>query len=99
MLEKSFGQIEEITEEPGTSADYAERASAKKARMASTDFGSLHWVPVTSNVAERFFSKAKQVFNPSRKGLLPRRLEMQLFLLVNEKYWSANTVSKLMSDN
>lgn len=41
----------------------------------------------TSNICERLFSSAGYALNDRRKGLLPTRLEMHLFLYVNARFW------------
>ncbi len=54
------------------------------------------FVVPTSNVLERFFSIAKYTFDDLRRSLLPKNLEMQLFLYINREYWSEETVSLLL---
>ncbi|KAI3660894.1 hypothetical protein MP638_006651 [Amoeboaphelidium occidentale] len=55
-------------------------------------FHGLRAIVPTSNVCERLFSKAGLVFREQRKSLLPRTVEMLLFLNVNHKYWDEGTV-------
>ena len=51
----------------------------------------------TSNILERFFSKADYAFSDYRQRLLPQNLEMQLFLNVNSRFWDEKTVSKCLN--
>ena len=67
--------------------NYAEEILAKKLRSSDDSvIQCLDWLPVTSNIAERLFSQTKHVFSQYRKRLLPRHLEMQLFLMINESF-------------
>ena len=62
----------------------------KKSRLISSKYKSVGHVPATSNHAERFFSSAKLVISDLRKSMLPRNLEMLLFLKVNRDLWDEN---------
>ena len=53
----------------------------------------------TSNIPERFFSKAGYAYNGYRKSMLPANLEMQLFLHYNHKFWDINTVKECVDKN
>ena len=57
----------------------------------------LTWICPTSDIVERFFSKAKLVLTDLRKSMLPVTLESILFLKVHMEVW-ANTsfVSKAL---
>ncbi|KAJ0399190.1 hypothetical protein P43SY_004353 [Pythium insidiosum] len=48
---------------------------------------SLKWVPPTSNVCERLFSKTKFVYSDLRKRLDCETLEFFIFLMVNKEFW------------
>jgi hypothetical protein len=54
------------------------------------------FIPPTSNICERFFSKSKVVFSDLRKSLDSETLEAILFLKVNSAYWDETTVSKAL---
>ena len=97
VLQKALLDVEITTVESSTSSqDYAEKILAKKLRSSDDSvIQCLDWLPVTSNIAERLFSQTKHVFSQYRKRLLPRHLEMQLFLMVNDSFWSVETVSKI----
>ena len=96
-LQSAFLDVEITTVESSTSSqDYAEKILAKKLRSSDDSvIQCLDWLPVTSNIAERLFSQTKRVFLQYRKRLLPRHLEMQLFLMINENFWTVETVSKI----
>ena len=49
---------------------------------------NLDWMPATSDIVERFFSKVKLVLTDMRKSLLPVTLESILFLKVHMGIWS-----------
>jgi hypothetical protein len=55
----------------------------KKPKLA--EYIDLDFIPSTSNHAERFFSSAKLCLTSLRKRILPKNLEIQLFLKLN---WS-----------
>ena len=52
----------------------------------------LHWVPPTSNIVERLFSKAKNIRTPLRNRILPVNFEENLYLAVNKNYWDVETL-------
>ena len=56
----------------------------------------FEWIPATSNVCERLFSRAKMIFDDYRKKLEPVNLEAQLFLFVNKQLWDIKVVSDLV---
>ena len=97
ILQSAFLDVEITTVESSTSSqDYTKKILAKKLRSSDNSvIQCLDWLPVTSNIAERLFSQTKHVFSQYRKGLLPRHPEMQLFLMINEIFWSVETVSKI----
>ena len=50
-------------------------------------------IPGTSNICERFFSKAKFIFGLLRQNLTPMDLEAALVLRVNKDFWDAERIS------
>ena len=52
-----------------------------------TCYEILNHIPPTSNRAERFFSAAKLVITDLRKSMLPKNLEILLFLKFNRELW------------
>lgn len=52
----------------------------------------VHYIPPTSNVAERFFSQAGIVLSPLRQAMAPVQLENILFLKMNRRFWNLATV-------
>ena len=52
----------------------------------------------TSNIMARFFSDAGYADDDLRQRLLPMRLEQQLFLKFNKKYWNAKLVNEIVNE-
>ena len=69
----------------GEEASFAERV-LKKPRMNL--YEDLRYIPPTSNHAERFFSAAKLHVPSLRQSMLPKNLEMLLFLKYNRSFWN-----------
>ncbi len=57
----------------------------------------LAWVPSTSNVAERLFSRAKLTVGHQRHNLAPSHLETLLFRYINYRFWDAELVSRVVA--
>jgi hypothetical protein len=53
-----------------------------------SNYVNLAWIPATSNVVERLFSRLKLVFSTRRKSLSPAHLEMVLMLSFNKALWN-----------
>ena len=75
-------------------SDFADSIFEKKIKNCC-QHTRYEMVPVTSNVAERLFSRAKHVLFQYRMRILPRHLEGQIFLMVNESFWDVELVNKL----
>ena len=56
----------------------------------------MEWIPGTSNICERLFSRAKLNLGDMRHRLAPMHLESQLFLYVNKPYWDQKLISELV---
>ena len=56
----------------------------------------LEWVPGTSNVCERLFSRAKFIFTDYRKSLEPVHLEAQMFLFANRRFWRPTLINEFV---
>ena len=84
---------------PAQPMSIAERARKKRRFNGGTqsDYISLHWIPGTTNLVERFFSREKRCFSDYRKNLTPRNLEAQLFLCMNRDLWDATIVNLLVN--
>jgi hypothetical protein len=66
-------------------------ANRKKVRVVlASSYINLEWIPPTSDVVERFFSKAKLTLTDLRKGMNPSTLESVLFLKVHMQLWSTS---------
>ena len=63
----------------------------KKAGKSSL-YISPNFILPTSDMVERFFSNAGFAFPDFRQALVPIKLEMQLFLKVNHRFWDDHTV-------
>jgi hypothetical protein len=59
---------------------------------------NLKIVCPTSNCVERFFSLCGIVWSKLRRRLLPKNLEMLLFLKMNRRFWDKNTVRKAIAE-
>ena len=57
----------------------------------------LKWVPPTSNVCERRFSRSRFTQNHLRHALTPLHMEAIQFLYHNRDLWNAKTVSILIN--
>ena len=67
-------------------------------KSANSVYQDVQYLRPTSNMAERFFSKAGFAFGDLRQSILPMNLEMQLFLNVNNYFWSETNVAKSMNE-
>ena len=54
----------------------------------------VNWIPCTSNICERLFSKAKLTLGHLRCSMSPYHLEQLLFLRCNKDLWNLQTVAK-----
>ena len=69
----------------------------KQAKKQSRNYIDVSFISPTSNVVERLFSLAKLVFSNVRRSLLPRNLEMILFLKTNRDLWDLELVAKVVN--
>ena len=74
--------------------DYAE--SLLKRQKMETPCLNLKWIPPTSNICERGFSRSRLTQTHLRHALSPLHMEAIQFLHHNRELWSAETVSKLI---
>jgi len=76
--------------------DLKSNHQAKKARREKpSEYMSIYWIPATSNMCERLFSRARLVLSDYRKSMSPVTLEALLFLNCNRRLWDAQLLSKL----
>ena len=76
----------------------SEVISRKKRRVFQSSYRSvLHVIP-TSNMVERLFSIARGVLEDKRKRLLPRNVELILYLRMNWKLWNAETIQDIVDE-
>ncbi|KAH9150177.1 hypothetical protein AeNC1_019328 [Aphanomyces euteiches] len=59
----------------------------------------LKFIPPTSNLVERLFSRAKLVKSDRRMRMLPIHLEMLTFLSSNKRFWGLGQVEQAMEMN
>lgn len=64
-------------------------------KIKKTDTYNVAMIPPTSNHVERFFSKAPHILSDTRKCMLPRTLELILFLKVNSDFWNLRIFGEL----
>jgi DNA-binding transcriptional ArsR family regulator len=81
---------------PQKDMSFAERA-LKRVRVQEKIYQNVSFICPTSNVVERLFSTAKLVFSDLRRSLLPRNLEMLLFLKLNRDLWDLRLVGKVVN--
>lgn len=68
----------------------------EKVRRKETEpskYVPLHWIPPTSNDAERLFSRCRRVFTEFRRAMTPYTLEMLVYLTVNRGLWDKEMVN------
>ena len=71
---------------------------AKKARLeCQSKYIGFDWIPPTSNVVERLFSRAKIIMTERRQRMTPRHLELLLFLRLNKWAWNVYTIDDIIS--
>lgn len=61
-------------------------------------YADVDWIPATSNVCERLFSRAQKILGDLRHRLDPERLEQLLLLTVNRDLWNLTTISNIVDD-
>ena len=70
---------------------------ARRRRRITTcsRYSDIRYIRPTSNIVERFFSKAKRAAT-YRESLSSLTFEMQLFLNENSKYWNKSTLNQVI---
>jgi len=80
--------------------DVLERAKKRRKTIATTTessaYLSLKWIPPTSNVVERLFSRMRITLGHLRKSMSPMRLEGIMFLHSNSDLWDVSLVNDLV---
>lgn len=89
-------KLDELLLEDGSleSSNFATIILSRK-RSKKAAIYQLNHIPPTSNFVERFFSTSKIIMSSSRKSMLPRSLELILFLKFNKKFWDINSMAEL----
>ena len=59
---------------------------------------NLTWVPGTTDLIERLFSRVNFVLNDYRKRLEPTNLEAQIYLYVNRRFWDINLINTIIAN-
>ena len=67
-------------------------------KIQGNQYVNCDWIPPTSNLCERLFSRSKLVFSERRKSLMPINLEIVLFLKLNRHLWTVHTVHEVYKD-
>ena len=76
---------------------FAERALKKrKISVNTTGYMDTRFLLPTTNIVERFFSKAGYALGSRRKNINPSNLEMQLFLNVNRNLWDFPDIKAIL---
>ena len=68
---------------PLSLADWAPCSWQNNTKVINYEYQPMEWLNVSSNVAERLFSRAKLVIFDHRISMLPVNLEETLFLYIN----------------
>ena len=78
---------------PPSLEDRIHQIATKQPRLqqgvADGEYIDLSWIPSTSDVVERLFSKAKYILTDHRASMHPKTLEAILMLKENRSLWSA----------
>jgi len=76
--------------------DFVKQAQLEiKKKAASSKYMNLKWIPPTSNMVERLFSRMKIVFADRRKSMYPQTMETIMMLTCNRDAWNVNDVNKI----
>lgn len=75
------------------------RAKISHENIPAASYMKLHWVPFSSNIVERTFSRAKLLINDLRSSMLPLHLENVMMLLMNKHLWNFDTVKRAYINN
>ena len=79
---------EVVAELAGEDLDSRLKRKRQLSSSKTSDYINLDWIPPTSDIFERFFSKVKLVLIDLCKSLMPVTLESILFLKVHMGIWS-----------
>ncbi len=76
---------------------FAEQISNKRKVLDSNSrYLDLRFLLPTTNIIERFFSKAGYTLDPRRRRVDPEKLEQQLFLHMNKEIWDITDVHEVV---
>ena len=70
----------------------------KRQRTGVSIYSSTYHLLPTSNVVERLFSSAKYLLDDNRKKMLPRNVEICLYLKINRNLWNLETVASVIGE-
>ncbi len=101
MVDKAWmsSSVEQVDSENET-ISFAERATKKRKVQTGSKltFLDLRFLLPTSNLCERFFSKAGYGLSDQRRGLLPANFESQIFLNANMDYWGVSDINSILNE-
>lgn len=97
---KQPDQVEPTSQSDDGELSFADSALKRMKMELSTS--EVKYLPTnfllpTTNLVERFFSVASHALNDKRAAISPARLETQLFLKMNKRFWDKETVSRVIS--
>ena len=75
-----------------------EEQDRKRLRSGSSMYLSTYHILPTSNIVERLFSSARYLLDDNRKKMLPRNVEICLYLKVNRSLWDFETVASVIGE-
>ena len=70
----------------------------KRRKVINEEYCDLTYVPPTSNIVERLFSKARLVLTDYRKSMTPYTFECVMFLKMNQEYWDLDVVANMVGN-
>ncbi|KAF1779713.1 hypothetical protein GQ600_25877 [Phytophthora cactorum] len=73
---------------------HSRNAGCKIGNNQGTGYELVHYIPPTSNVAERFFYPGWNGVAPLRQAMAPTQLENILFLKMNRRFWNMAMVQR-----
>jgi hypothetical protein len=79
--------------------DFATRVLLDNRRKISlgSEFPDLSWIPPTSNMVERLFSRSKLTLGSLRHRMNPTNLELCMYLKANRELWNCQTIQDIIT--
>lgn len=90
----------EVPETNDANESLAQRALKRRKQVVRTadKYLDLHFLCPTSNICERFFSKAGHALTDRRQSINPSSFEQQMFLHMNASLWGTSDVESAIQE-